>query len=43
MDYLIPAWCIKEKWKLNAKDTPRFYAYYVTNKNIAPSEITDDR
>ena len=24
MDYLIPAWCIKEKWKLNAKDAPRF-------------------
>ena len=23
MDYLIPAWCIKEKWKLNAKDAPR--------------------
>ena len=23
MDYIIPAWCIKEKWKLNAKDTPR--------------------
>ena len=23
-DYLIPAWCIKEKWKLNAKDAPRF-------------------
>ena len=22
-DYIIPAWCIKEKWKLNAKDTPR--------------------
>ena len=22
-DYLIPAWCIKEKWKLNAKDAPR--------------------
>ena len=23
-DYLIPAWCIKEKRKLNAKDAPRF-------------------
>ena len=22
-DYLIPAWCIKGKWKLNAKDAPR--------------------
>ena len=22
-DYLIPAWCIKEKWKLNEKDAPR--------------------
>ena len=22
-DYLIPAWCIKEKRKLNAKDAPR--------------------
>ena len=23
MDYLIPAWCIKQKLKLNAKDAPR--------------------
>ena len=23
-DYLIPAWCIKEKLKLNTKDAPRF-------------------
>ena len=23
-DYLITAWCIKEKWKLNTKDAPRF-------------------
>ena len=24
MNYLIPAWFIKEKWTLNAKDAPRF-------------------
>ena len=28
-DYLIPAWCIKEKGKLNTKDAPRIYAYHV--------------
>ena len=42
-DYLIPAWCIKEKGKMNKKDAPRICAYHVTNKNIAPSKITDDR
>ena len=40
-DYLIPAWCIKEKGKINTKDAPRIYAYHVTTKNIAPSKITD--
>ena len=32
-DYLIPAWFIKEKWKLNAKDAPRF-AHIVWTKRI---------
>ena len=32
-DYLIPAWCIKEKWKLNAKDAPRF-AHIAWTKRI---------
>ena len=40
-DYLIPAWCIKEEGKIK-KDTARICAYHVTNKNIAPSKITDD-
>ena len=40
-DFLILAWCIKEKGKINTKDTRRIYAYHVTNKNIAPSKITD--
>ena len=35
-DYLILAWCIKEKWKLNAKDTPRLHISHERNesKNI---------
>ena len=32
-DYLIPAWFIKEKWKLNAKDAPRF-AHIAWTKRI---------
>ena len=40
--YLIPAWCIKEKGKINTKSAPRIYAYNVTNKNIALSKIIDD-
>ena len=32
-DYLIPAWCIKEKWKLNAKDAPRL-AHIAWTKRI---------
>jgi hypothetical protein len=28
-EYLIPAWCIKEKEKINTKDAPRIYAYHV--------------
>ena len=42
-DHPIPAWCIKEKEKINTKYTPRIYAYHVMNKNIAPSKIIDDR
>ena len=40
---LRPAWCIKQKGKINTKDAPRICAYHVTNKNIAPSKITNDR
>ena len=32
-DYLIPAWCIKEKWKLNAKYAPRFAHITWTKRN----------
>ena len=31
--YLIPSWCIKEKWKLNAKDAPRL-AHNARTKRI---------
>ena len=30
-DYLIPAWCIKEKGKINTKDAPSICTYHVTN------------
>ena len=33
VDYLIPAWFIKEKWKLNAKDAPRL-AHIAWTKRI---------
>ena len=35
-DYLIPSWCIKLKWKLNAKDAPRLHISHEQNesKNI---------
>ena len=42
-DYLMPAWCINIKVKINTKDAPRICAYHVMNKNIAPSKITDGR
>jgi hypothetical protein len=29
-DYLIPAWCIKEKEKINTKDAPIIYAYHLS-------------
>ena len=32
-EYFIPAWCIKEKWKLNAKDAPRL-AHNARTKRI---------
>jgi hypothetical protein len=41
-DFLILAWCIIKKRK-KKHDAPRIYAYHVTNKNIAPSKITDGR
>ena len=40
-DYLIPAWCIKEKGNISTKYAPSICTYHVTNKNIAPSKITD--
>ena len=30
--YLIPAWCIKEKIKLNAKDAPRLHISHERNE-----------
>ena len=32
-DYLIPAWCIKEKWKLNAKEAPRLHISHERNES----------
>jgi hypothetical protein len=41
-DYLIPAWCIIKR-KIKSTRRSKIYSYHVTNKNIAPSKITDDR
>ena len=41
-DYRIPAWWII-KIKIKSTRRSKIYAYHVTNKNIAPSKITDDR
>ena len=32
-EYLIQAWCIKEKWKLNAKDTSKICTYHMNETN----------
>ena len=40
-DYLIPAWFII-KIKIKSTQRSKICAYHVTNKNIAPSKITDD-
>ena len=32
-DYLIPAWCIKEKWKLNAKYAPSLHISHERNES----------
>ena len=40
--YLIPAWCITKRKRKSTRRS-KIYAYHVTNKNIAPSKITDDR
>ena len=44
-DFLIPAWCIKEKWKLNAKDAPRLHISHERNESenipILVEEIGD--
>ena len=39
-DFLIPAWCIIKR-KIKSARRSKIYAYHVTNKNIAPSKITD--
>ena len=41
-DYLIPAWCIIKRKRKSTRHS-KIYTYHVTNKNIAPSKITDDR
>ena len=41
-DYLIPAWCIIKR-ETKRTQRSKIYAYHVTNKNIAPSKITDGR
>ena len=38
-DYLIPAWCIKERWKLNAKDAPRLHISHERNESWKHTDI----
>ena len=43
MDYLIPAWCIKEKWKLNAKDAPRLHISHERNESENIPILVEER
>ena len=43
-DYLIPAWCIKEKkWKLNAKDAPRLHISHERNESENIPILVEER
>ena len=42
-DYLIPAWCIKEKWKLNAKDAPRLHISHEQNESENIPILVEER
>ena len=43
MDYLIPAWCITEKWKLNTKDSPRFAHITWTKRERKHTDTCEER
>ena len=42
-DHLIPAWCIKEKWKLNAKDAPRLHISHERNESENIPILVEER
>ena len=42
-DYLIPVWCIKEKWKLNAKDAPRLHISHERNESENIPILVEER
>ena len=42
-DYLIPARCIKEKWKLNAKDAPRLHISHEWNESENMPILVEER
>ena len=42
-DHLIPAWCIKEKLKLNAKDAPRLHISHERNESENMPILVEER
>ena len=42
-DYIIPAWCIKEKLKLNAKDAPRLHISHERNEPETIPILVEER
>ena len=42
-DYLIPAWCIKEIWKLNAKHAPRLHIWHEQNESENIPILVEER
>ena len=41
--HLIPAWCVKEKWKLNAKDAPRLHISHERNESENIPILVEER
>ena len=42
-DYLMPAWCIKQKWKLNAKYAPRLHISHERNESENIPILVEER